>query len=65
MNKQDLAIKYNLSATTLRRLLNNTFFEELKAVGYDKSDKVLAPIVVRKFIELYGAPITIEDYEDK
>ena len=64
MRKSKLARKYNLADTQLRYLLNSLYYKELKAVGYAKSDKVLSPKVVRRFIELYGPPINENDYEE-
>jgi hypothetical protein len=46
-----------MSSTTLRKLLNERYFEELKPLGYRKSDKRLSPIVYSKFKEIWGDPI--------
>jgi hypothetical protein len=57
MSKSELALKYGFGATKLQKLLNITHYEELEKVGYQKSDQILSPNVVRKFMELYGEPL--------
>jgi trimethylamine:corrinoid methyltransferase-like protein len=57
MTKQELAQKYNMSASALRTLMNVRFFEQLNAVGYDEKSKQaqhIAPNVLKKFVELWG-----------
>lgn len=63
MTKQELARLYNISLSTLRRLLNNRYYEELKAAGYRKTDQIIPPVVIRIFIEIYGPPLNTTDYE--
>lgn len=57
MTKKEFRQTYNISATTLRKLLNERYYSELEKVGYVRQDNYLSPIVVRKFFELYGKPI--------
>lgn len=57
ISKQQLADLYKMSRNTLRNLLNRRYFEILKEVGYKKTMKILPPIVVHKFIEIYGEPL--------
>lgn len=57
MTKKEFRQTYNISATTLRKLLNERYYDELKNVGYIKHDNYLSPSVVRKFFDLYGKPI--------
>jgi hypothetical protein len=68
MTKQELAQKYDMSADTLRKLFNVRYFHELQAVGYDETAKQaqhIAPIVLKKFVELYGAPTTDKILKDE
>jgi hypothetical protein len=55
-SKAMLAEKYGFSTDKLRRLMNIDLYDELLLVGYKKNDSILPPIVIEKFIELYGAP---------
>lgn len=67
MTKQELAQKYGVSQTTLRTLMNDTFYKELKEVGYDeiqKQKQFIAPRVLEKFIELYGTPTTDKVFKE-
>lgn len=57
ITKSELAKMYKLSPQTLARLMNNTFYNELLIVGYIKINSIIAPIVVERFIELYGKPM--------
>lgn len=57
MTKKELALKYGISTSTLRKLLNNDFYSQLSELGYHPQQRLLAPCVVRKFIELYGEPL--------
>lgn len=56
VSKSILANKYSLSMTTIQRLLNKVYFKELSEVGYRKEMRILPPLVVKKFVELYGSP---------
>lgn len=60
MSKFELARKYGISMGTLKNLLNKRYYKELEKLGYQKTHQLLAPCVVRKFIELYGEPLTDE-----
>jgi len=60
MSKKELANLYKISRGTLSFLLNVTYFKELQKVGYTKEHKLLTPLIVEKFIELYGRPITLQ-----
>lgn len=57
MTKAQLAAKYSISPSTLRKLMNVTFFDELKEVGYNTRQIILSPNVIRKWEEIYGEPI--------
>lgn len=57
ISKSILAARYGFSTQTLCNLLNGKYFEELEKVGYEKTQKLLSPHVVRKFLELYGEPL--------
>lgn len=61
VTKKLLGIKYGLSANVIGDYLNVQFFEELQKVGYKKEMRILPPIVVRKFIELFGEPLNAND----
>lgn len=61
VSKATLCEKYGISNKTLWHLLNTKFVAELELVGYQKHMKLLPPIVVRKFIELYGEPLYGKD----
>lgn len=56
MTKDELARAYKISPSTLRKLLNQRFYDDLKPLGYIKMNKTIPPIVVRKFIEIYDKP---------
>lgn len=62
MYKYELCNLYNeagqpMTMTTLKRLLNERYFSILSAVGYRKTDKLLSPLVIAKFYEIYGKPV--------
>ncbi len=65
ITKAQMAEIYGVSATYLREQLNNRYFDELEAVGYKKKDIIISPNVLRKFIEIYGKPITNNDLSDE
>lgn len=52
--KKELAQAYGISRTTLRRLFNRRFFDELKPLGYRVNDKFINLPVLVRFKELYG-----------
>jgi len=60
--KSTLAEKYKMSPSALRSLLNVRYYEHLKPLGYKKRCVILSPIVVRKFVELYGKPLNDEEF---
>lgn len=62
MSKQELARLYGISAATLRKLLNVTFYNKLREVGYVKQQQLLSPNAVRLFMSLYGQPLNEEEY---
>jgi len=41
--KKELRQKLNVCSTTLRTLLNNIYYEELKLLGYKKTQHQLTP----------------------
>jgi hypothetical protein len=43
VSKKQLAKLMNISNTSLRLYLNIEWYDELKALGYDKNNKVLSP----------------------
>ena len=47
--KNELAVKLNISLTTLANLLNVRFYDELYKLGYRKHNKIIFPRVL-KFI---------------
>lgn len=61
ISKSILASKYGISVDTLGNLMNGNYFKELTEVGYEKEMKILPPIIIRKFIELYGEPINDDE----
>jgi len=60
--KFELAERYGIPQHVLKNLMNVTYFDELETVGYVKTSKMLAPKVIRKFIELHDKPLTDEDF---
>ena len=58
ISKAILAQKYAVSPSTMNRLLNVHYYDDLASVGYKKSMRILPPVIIRKFIEIYGEPIT-------
>jgi len=58
ITKKLLSQKYGVSRKTICYYFNSHFVKELSEVGYQKEMRVLPPIVVRKFIELFGEPLT-------
>ncbi len=57
ITKQEICQMYAISDQTLRNLFNKRYFEQLKAVGYSKQNKIITNRVFLKFIELYGEPL--------
>lgn len=57
VTKKSLAQRYGLPSAQMRYYLNVHFFDELEAVGYSQSMRILPPIVVRRFTQLFGEPI--------
>ena len=64
MTKAELADLYNLSSSQLAGLLNNRYYDQLKELDYKKSDQNLSPKVVRKFVEIWGSPISKDELTD-
>ncbi len=65
IRKSELADIYGVHRKYLSVLLNQVYYDELVKVGYNKTCKTISPMIVRKFIELYGEPLTVEDYQVK
>ena len=65
IRKSELAEVYGISLSHLGKLLNKRYYDELVKLGYTKKVITLSPVIVRKFIELYGEPLTVEDYQVK
>ena len=61
MTKQELRQQYNMSASTLRNLLNKRYYSQLVLVGYVKADNFISPKVLLKFYEIYGKPLTDDE----
>jgi hypothetical protein len=61
ITKKDLANKYGINTYVLGNFMNHLYFEELSKLGYNPEMKYLPPIIVRKFIELYGEPIKTDE----
>lgn len=57
LTKAELRDIYNISATTLANLLNVKYFAQLQPLGYIKDSKILSPVVLKKFMEIYGEPL--------
>ncbi len=57
MTKKDLAELHEMSSDTLRKLLNEKYFEVLEPFGYKKNSKILLPHVVREFTRIWGKKI--------
>ncbi len=55
--KAELAELYGVSASYLRQLMNVRYYEDLKEVGYIKTDSIVPPRVLRKFFELHDKPV--------
>lgn len=60
--KAELGMLYGISRGTIQTLMNKTYFEDLKAVGYEKKNRLLSPKVVRKFIDCHGEPLSENDF---
>lgn len=56
ISKKELCQLYNISRETLRKLLNEKYFENLQAVDYEKKSTLLSPKQFRVFRDLYGDP---------
>lgn len=52
---------YGFSSKKLWQLMNIEYYHELSAVGYKKESQIIPPIVLNKFIELYGEPFLYKD----
>jgi len=60
--KQRLQKMFDISASTLGRLLNDQYFTLLEPLGYKKHNQHLTPKQFAVLIEHYGEPIN-NDYE--
>ncbi len=54
LTKKQLAKIMGISASTLQNLLNNTWFEELVDIGYNKNLKILSPKMLQIIFENWG-----------
>ncbi len=54
LTKKELQQRLNVSQTTLARLLNCTYFEDIKPTGYRKTQKVLLPKQLYLIDEILG-----------
>lgn len=61
ITKAELAQRYGISSEMLKKLMNQTYFEELSLVGYCKTSVYLSPKIIRKFIECHGEPLSHEE----
>lgn len=59
--KAELCQYFGFSRSTLHRLLNVKYFNELAQCGYEKNQIILPPKVVRKFIEIWGKQLDEND----
>jgi hypothetical protein len=57
ISKSELAKIYGISNACLKNFLNVRYIEQMLEIGYIKELIILQPIVIDKFIELYGAPL--------
>jgi hypothetical protein len=44
----------NVSASTLQRWMNKVYYEDLKAIGYDKTSRILQTPVLNWLCEYFG-----------
>ncbi len=56
ITKSELIDIYGFSRTTFSYLFNQKYYDQFIALGYEKNKSILPPIVVQKFIELWGLP---------
>lgn len=54
LSKSQLAEKIGVSSTTLQRLLNDLWYEELKETGYQKNQRLLTIKQIELIKDLYG-----------
>ena len=57
ITKSELAEMLGVSRGYLSQQLNIHYYDDLVAVGYKKTSKIITPKVYRTFIELYGYPL--------
>ncbi len=55
-DNQLLCSLFDISRETLRKLLNEKYFENLVEVGYSKTSNYLTPKQYAVFTDLYGEP---------
>ncbi len=54
MTKQELADKLGISASTLRRYMNELWYKQLRRYNYNKYQKILTRKQVRFVLRTYG-----------
>lgn len=61
ITKAELCEMCGFSSSTLRRYMNQMYFEDLKKVGYKTTQQILTPKILEKFFELFGEPFNEEE----
>lgn len=56
VTKKELRIMYGFSRETLRKLLNEKYFDQLLQFDYSKTSHHLSPRAFRFFVQSYGTP---------
>lgn len=54
LTKKELRQHLNISQQTLARLLNETYYEELRGLGYTKKQRILLPRQLKLIDEIVG-----------
>nr|WP_294860229.1 hypothetical protein [uncultured Fluviicola sp.] len=63
--KSELAEIIEVSPRQLSKLMNETYYEELKSAGYNSKDsKQISPKVLRAFFDCHGVPFSLNDLID-
>ncbi|HZH69272.1 MAG TPA: hypothetical protein VFD80_02330 [Flavobacteriaceae bacterium] len=57
ITKSEICTLYGFSRETLRKILNDLLFEDLKPLGYKKNSRIVPNIVYLKFQERWGEPL--------
>lgn len=55
-SKSEILQLYGFSQSTLKRLLNVQYFDQLAEIGYRKTAQILSPKQFELFMKLYGEP---------